>query len=241
MKKNNKLLWGLFFIAAAVMVVINQLGFFINLSVWSLLVVIMMVPVITHGIRHRNFFNIFFGLAILLIIFQHPLGIQKLVPWTVLAAALLLSIGFSILIKPKHRGCHHSQHWGEYWAERHNSSADGAHSDDYDDEVNSSVSFGESSKYVHSENFRAARLDCSFGHLSVYFDGATLHPDGAEIFVNLSFGSVELYLPHSWNTQIGIDTSLAAVDEKPRQEISVGPPVRIIGAVSVGAVEITYI
>lgn len=236
--KGKKVLWGGFFIAAAVLIVINQMGYFTGIGLWSLLLTILVVPIIGHGIRHRNFFNIFFGVAFLLIIYERPLGIGELVPWTVLVAALLLSIGFTILFKPKYKG------W-EHRIDMHRGKGCGEYSDqeiiDSEDEVNCSVSLGDSSKYVHSTALQRGRIDCSLGHLSVYFDHAALHPNGAEIRVDCSLGGMELYIPRDWNVQINVDAALSGVTETPRREPGTGPILLITGSVSLGSLEIKYI
>jgi len=239
MKRNN-IMWGFFFIAAAALVVINQMGYFAGIGLWSLLLTILLIPVIGFGIRSRNFFNIFFGTAFLLIIYERPLGIQALVPWTVLAAALLLSIGFSILFRPNFKNWTHSDHWHANWGSHHSYES----AEDVDangSEVNCYVSFGDSSKYIHSDSFQKGYCECNLGHLSVYFDNVELHPNGAEITMNCSLGSMELYLPRHWNVKINVDAILGGVDEMPRREIPHGPTVTISGQVRLGALEIKYI
>ncbi len=53
-----------------------------------------------------------------------------------------------------------------------------------------SNSFGTTTKYVNSNN-----LECSFGEMKVYFDNAVVQNKSVEICVDVSFGSVELYIP----------------------------------------------
>ncbi|MGL6202030.1 MAG: LiaF transmembrane domain-containing protein [Lachnospiraceae bacterium] len=240
--RTNKLLWGLFFIAAAVLVVLNQLGYSNGISLWGLLVTILLLPVVFYGILHRNFFNFFFGIAFLLIVYQHPLGIERLVPWTVLAAALFLSIGFSIIIKPKGTPFWHGD-WHGHWGSRTNTSEYTEYTEHVDvdgNEVNCRVSMSGSIKYLHSDSLQKGSFECSLGSLKVYFDNVVLHPDGADIYVNCSLGSVELFIPRNWPVMINVDSALGGVDEKPRRDIPSGPPLRIHGSVKLGALEIKY-
>jgi len=238
--KTNKILWGLFFIAAAALVILNQLGFSTGISLWGLLITIILLPVIFYGLVRRNFFNFFFGIAFLLIVYQHPLGIQRLVPWTVLAAALLLSIGFSIIFKPKYL---HGNHWGGHWGS-HSSNHDYAETTEHLDidgsEVSCNVSMAGSVKYLHSDSLQRGRFECSLGYLKVYFDNVELHPDGADLYVNCSLGSIELFVPRHWPVMLNVDTALAGVDEAPRRESTYGPALRITGNVKLGALEIKY-
>lgn len=240
--KKSKLLWGLFFIAAALLVVINQMGYFTGIGLWSLLITVVMIPVIGHGVRYRNFFNIFFGIAIILIVFEQPLGIGRLVPWTVLAAALFLSIGFSIIIKPKYQHWHHAEYWNDEWRKHSHEHYESTEHIDIDgSDVSCRVSMGGSSKYLHSDSLQKGYFDCSLGYLKVYFDSVELNPDGAEIFVNCSLGSMELYIPRTWNVRINVDATLAGVSETPRRDATFGPTLTISGSVRLGAVEIKYI
>lgn len=237
--KLSKIMWGLFFIAAAALLVMNGMGFNIGLNLWSLLLTIVLIPTIVMGIMKRNFFNLFFGLGFLLIVYQHPLGIERLVPWTVLAAALLLSIGFSILFKPKYTGSSFS-----YTDKTHcGSSETTEHINSEDDEVSCRVNFGGGTKYIYSDSFQRGYFECSFGGLSVFFDNVVLHPNGAEIMVDCSFGAIELYIPREWNLVLDVDAMLGAVDAaKYRNNIqSSGPLVTIKGNVKLGAIEIKYI
>lgn len=239
--KTKKLLWGVFFIAAAILIVVNQLGYFMGINLWGLLFTVLVVPVVVSGLYRRNFFNVFFGIAIWLIVFARPLGITPLVPWTVLFAALFLSIGFSILVKPRYRfGNHH--HLGRSWME-HNHNYTEYETVDYVDgnEVNCCVSLGGSCKYLHSDSLEKGRLECSLGYLKVYFDNVQLHPDGTAIFVDCSLGSMELYLPRDWQVIINVDSMLGNISEQHHMNSGNGPVLTITGYVKMGNIDIKYI
>jgi len=240
--KTNKILWGLFFIAAAALIVLNQLGFSTGISLWSLLITVILLPVVVLGLARRNFPNFFFGIAFLLIVYQHPLGIERLVPWTVLAAALLLSIGFSIIFKPRYFPFHHN-HWDGEWTSHTRTdeySETTEHVDVDGSEVNCRVSLAGSVKYLHSDSLQKGNFECSLGYLKVYFDNVELHPNGADLYVNCSLGSMELFIPRSWPVMLDVDTSLGSVNETPRREAPTGPTLRINGRVSMGSLEIKY-
>ena len=84
-KNSGKILWGLFFILAAVYVVVSKLWIMPEISVFS----------------NVNFWEILFSIAFICIIYDDWLGITALTPWTVLGAALLGSIGLSLIFKKK--------------------------------------------------------------------------------------------------------------------------------------------
>ncbi len=99
--RGKNVFWGIFFIAMAVIVVASKIGILPDVGVFSILASAVLVWVVVDGIRHRNFYEAIFAAAFLLIIYDEPLGIEGLTPWTVLVAALLLSIGFSLLFGTK--------------------------------------------------------------------------------------------------------------------------------------------
>lgn len=238
--KAKKLLWGVFFIAAAILIVVNQLGYQTGINLWGLLFTIVVIPVVTTGLYHRNFFNVFFGIAVWLIVFAKPLGITALVPWTILIAALFLSIGFSILVKPKNRLKEH--HDRERVRNEHNHHYTGNETVDHVDgnEINCYVSMSGSCKYLHSDNLQTGRMECCMGYLKVYFDNVRLHPDGAAIYVDCSLGRMEIYLPRDWQVMINIDNMLGNVDEQQHINPANGPVLTIEGNVKLGNIEIKY-
>lgn len=234
--KTRNWLWGIFFICAAALLVMNQLGYFIGIGLFSLLFTIILVPIIVKSIVRLNFFGIFFPTSLLLIIFDRPLGIQALTPWTVIIASILLSIGLSVIFKPKSFGHHGYVH--HHHNHNHPEEVIG-HVDD--DNVNCTVSFSSRSQYLHSDHLQKARLSCSFGSLKVFFDNTQLDVDGAELYVNCSFGTIELYIPKEWNIIYDVGTSVASIDEKNHHDPSNGPMVKVSGDVSFGSISVTYV
>ena len=100
-KNSGKILWGLFFILAAVYVVVSKLWIMPEISVFSVLLTVFFIWLFLNGIRNVNFWEILFSIAFICIIYDDWLGITALTPWTVLGAALLGSIGLSLIFKKK--------------------------------------------------------------------------------------------------------------------------------------------
>lgn len=86
----------MFFILAGVALILDRTGLLGSVSVWSVVISLLLVPVIVTSVRHLNFWGIFFPMAIMAILFDETLGIEKFTPWPVLGAALLLSVGFHL-------------------------------------------------------------------------------------------------------------------------------------------------
>ena len=100
-KNSGKILWGLFFILAAVYVVVSKLWIMPEVSVFSILLTVFFIWLFLNGIRNVNFWEILFSIAFICIIYDDQLGITALTPWTVLGAALLGSIGLSLIFKKR--------------------------------------------------------------------------------------------------------------------------------------------
>ncbi len=232
--KNRNWFWGLFFIVAGVLVIVNRLGYFTNINLFSLILTLFLIPILVKSILRLHFPGVLFPVAFLCMIYAKPLGMEALVPWPVLFAAFFGSIGLSILFhKPRHF-FHHR--FSEERHERFEEIIDGP-----DDEVvNCYVSFGSSIKYVNSENLKKATIGASFGALKVYFDNTKISSEGATINIDASFAAIELYIPKNWNTLNQLSVSLSGVEEKNRKEGVSGPTVRLVGEVSFSGIEIIY-
>ena len=68
--KNKNLIWGLFFILAGVALILDRTGLLGSVSVWSVVISLLLVPVIVTSVRHLNFWGIFFPIAIMAILFD---------------------------------------------------------------------------------------------------------------------------------------------------------------------------
>lgn len=224
--------WGLFFILAAIFILLNQFGYFTQISLFSLICTIILIPIILKSCYYLNFSGILFPLAILCIIYAEPLGITNLTPWPVLAIALFGSIGLSLIFGSySHHTCHH--HREENFGEVIDSPDENI--------VHFDVHFGSSIKYIHTDHLQQANINCSFGAAKVYFDHATLAPEGAQIHLDVSFSGVELYIPKSWHVVNKTAVFLGGIEEKNKNMQAEGPIVTLVGKVSFSGLDILYI
>ena len=79
-KNSGKILWGLFFILAAVYVVVSKLWIMPEISVFSVLLTVFFIWLFLNGIRNVNFWEILFSIAFICIIYDDWLGITALTP-----------------------------------------------------------------------------------------------------------------------------------------------------------------
>lgn len=236
--KSKNLFWGLYLILAAVLLVFAQLNWFEGKDLFKLAVFILLAPGIIKSALSFMFAGVFFPLAIIVIVLQ----VTNLSIWVVLLAALLLTIGCHLVFgSPRfaHNFAGGINCCGGDW-EKHHEHFDTVVNSPDDDIVDYGVKFGSSIKYINSDNFKRANLRSSFGALKVYFDNAKISPEGAEIYLDVSFGAAELYIPKSWKIMNNANVSLAGIEEKGRYERD-ATPVKLLGNVTFAGVEIIYI
>ena len=228
--KKERVFWGLFFTIAAVLMLVGNLGFFKGFSLISIVLTIFFAATLLKSLFHRNVPGVLFSLAFLVIVHGKILGLEAITPWPVLGAALFGSIGAAFFYRPRHRYFHRS-HWEE------NETIETITEND----MEFRSAFGSSIKYVNSDDFKRARLDCSFGGLKVYFDNALIQNDQAIIEIQASFSGVELYIPKGWNLVNHIEAAFGGVEEKNMNASGGSPVVTLVGSVSFAGVTIIYI
>lgn len=233
MKKDN-LFWGLFLIAAAVLILVAKLGAFPDMSIMKIFWTLVFTVALVDSVVNLAFPGVFFSLAFLGIIYDKELGITAITPWTILFVALLLSIGVSLIYTPKKKMKKASRR-----------EIDGGDFVVFDEEdgkqFDFSSSFAGSIKYVNSDNFESANIDAKFAGMKVYFDNAIIQNGHATVNLNVSFAGVELYIPKNWRIDNQMSSSFGGVEEKNSNNGADGPILTLRGNVSLGGVTILYV
>lgn len=234
--RKQKIFWGIFFIVAALLIIISKLGLMPDVGVFSIFATIILLWLFIQGLKHVNFYEIMFAIAFLCIIYDEPLGIEALTPWTVLTAALLLSIGLSMLFHSKRKYHHNVNISGK----NHNSF--GESSEQFSDEsLVCENNFGAIIRYVNSNNFRDAHLENNFGSLTVYFDNAIIQGDSAQVSIENSFGATALYIPKEWKVVTNLEHSFGSIDEYGASIGSSVTTLYIQGETNFGHIELHYV
>ncbi|AQS05779.1 putative membrane protein [Clostridium beijerinckii] len=233
MMKKERVFWGILFILAGIFMVISKLGYFPDINAFSLILTVFLVVIIAKSIPNLNFSGILFPIAFICIIYARQLGITAITPWTVLMAALFGSIGLSMIFHKHVNWIHHNHVHEDYKFEKI----------DIEDEGNIIFrnSFGACIKYINTNEFEQADLNCSFGAMKVYFDNAVMSSENAIVRVNASFSGVELYIPRTWKVDNKTNVFLGSVDEKNRNNERSTNTLTLVGDVSFSGVEIIYI
>lgn len=231
--KKERFFWGVLFIVIGIFLIISKLGYFPNVNAFSLLLTVLLVVVIVKSIYHLNFAGILFPIAFICIIYDKQLGITSITPWTVLIAALLGSIGLSMIFHKHIEWCNTKCIHEDYEFDKI----------DVEDEghIRFKTSFGGSIKYINSNKFEQADFKCSFGALKVYFDNAVMSNNNAVVRLDASFSGVELYVPKSWKLENKANVFLGAVDEKNRSNETTTNILTLVGDINFTGVEIIYI
>ena len=239
MKNGKKFFWGILFLLAAAAIIAGQLGYLKGFGFWSVLLSLGILGLLIDGIRKRSWGQILFSLAFLCIVNAGALGLERIAPWPVLGAAFLGTIGLNLLIPGK-----------KSWLRHANAAriSDNSGAEEYEisqeeggsENVRCEVSFHSIVKYLHCPALRRASLECSFGSLSLYFSDVELFEGRAHADVDVSFGSMELYVPANWRVINNVSSSFghSALDESPLKPDADAPVLTVSGDVSFSSLEI---
>ena len=234
MKKEN-VFWGLFFILGGIFLIVSRLDLLGDFSFFTVFLTILFIAWLARSLRYLEFGGILFSLAFLCILYDDFLGIEKLTPWPILGAAAFGAIGLSIIFKDRHM-----RNGSCYVEHPHHGSKTENYEEVTDSQFVFSTSFSSSVKYVKSDDFKNARINCSFGEMKVYFDDAMIQNGEAVIDLNVKFGGAELFIPKTWSVMNHANAAFGAIEEKNRNASTGTPVVKLIGDVSFGGVTIIY-
>ena len=103
------------------------------------------------------------------------------------------------------------------------------------------VSFSTVTKYLNDQHFTHGSADVSLGQASVYFDNCYIEGSSAQFDVDVSLGSLSLYVPSDWRVHINVDNSLSAIQHQENPSNLTSKDFYIKGEVSLGNLEIIYV
>lgn len=234
MKKNN-IFWGVVLVLLAVLIIVSEMGFVEGIGFWTVVFSVIFGAMLIRGIIKFDMTQILFSLAFLCIAWDDVLGIEAITPWPVLLAALLGSIGFSMIFGGKKKKI-----YKEKFRSSHNATCDTVEQD-YGEEVKCAVSFGSIVKYIKSENLKTVNASVSFGSASIYLDNAKAPSGEVVINIDSSFGGVELFVPKNWFVTNNMQNSFGGIDIENNNNGANEVNVILIGSASFAGVSVTYI
>lgn len=229
--KNKNLFWGVLLILTAIFIVFDALGYFNHIGIIKIVFTAILAGITVKGILNINFPLILFPISFICILYSSELGITSLTPWPILLTALLLSMGLSLIFNKPNYICKLGHHKNNTKIINESDSS----------AINCDVSFGSIVKYINTDDFKIANIDCSLGAAKIYFDNAIITGSSATINLDVSFGGVELYVPKNWNIIQKANVSFGGIDEKNKRGAGEGPTVNLYGEINFSGVTIYYI
>ena len=103
------------------------------------------------------------------------------------------------------------------------------------------VTFSAVTKYLNDQQFTHGSADVSLGQASVYFDNCRIEGPSAQFDVDVSLGSLSLYVPSDWRVHVNVDNSLSSVQHEENPGNLTSKDFYIKGDVSLGNLEIIYV
>ncbi|WP_294375109.1 LiaF transmembrane domain-containing protein [uncultured Clostridium sp.] len=232
--KHNRIFMGLIFIFAAIVLLLEKLGFLGHINVWPLILTIFLVIIIVKNIHPLNFSGILFPIAFLCIIYDKQLGIENLTPWTVLLSAALGSIGLSIIFPDKSHRIFASNNYSKDYE------FDVIDKEDEDNIVQKTL-FSGITKYINSNDFKQADLECTCGGMEIYFDRANIKNGKAIVKIKSTCSGIELFVPKEWDIENHLVTTLSGVETKNKNIPDGSATLVLIGEITLTGVTIIFI
>lgn len=114
---------------------------------------------------------------------------------------------------------------------------------DTEDESNvvQKTSFAGTTKYINSEDFKQADLECSFGAMEIYFDKANVKDGKAIVRINGYCAGIKLFIPKSWSVENNIEAFLSGIEQKNKNESDGLTTLILIGETKLSGIEIEFI
>lgn len=231
--ENSRLSGGIYLIVCGIALIVYKLGYFSDTNIFTISLMISLVCIIIRSALKANFAGILFPIALICIEYDEQLGITAITPWTVLIAALLGSIGLSMVFNKHPKWSRRKSNWDSSKFNTIDTKDEGY--------IKLKTSFAGSIKYINTNKFEQADLKCNFGAMKVYFDNAVLHEGKGIVNIESCFSGIELYIPRNWTIEDISTTFLGAITEKNRNEGTADNILTICGCIDFSGVEIIYI
>ena len=229
--KTKNVFWGLGFLFAAALIILDVVGVIPSLlsavgevSVFSIILGFILLFWVFERLVKGKLPEIFFPLAFIFMLFEKNIaflcGLESkdiVNNWLVLLVALLLHLGFDLLLPSrrthrKHKKC----------------------------TVSKNSTLTSSTVYVDCADFTPNTVSNRLGECTVYFQNANEYQGGQTLTVSNSLGSMTINVPVTWTVIVDVDNSLGDLDA-PLYNDNGGPVLYIKGDNHLGALEIVLV
>ena len=265
MKKRNYF-WGFVLVLMAVCLIAGQYDVFEGISLWKIVLSILGGAVVLDGLVNLSIEGVVIGGVILCFLWKNQLGLRDLSGWTILLAAILLTIGLKIIFHPfkmKIDAWKMRRKMRKYDRQIAAGNKKGSQAGEkdwkghYHDAMNQDFTenkqgydgsyvmlkrnFGGGIEYIRSNDFQCADIQLAFSGLKVYFDDAVIQGTEATLCIATNFSGLELYIPSEWAVEDQLHYFAGGTEVKQRpQNIAPTKTLRLEGNVAFGGVTIQY-
>ena len=73
-------------------------------------------------------------------------------------------------------------------------------------------SLGNRTQYVKINNMKRGTIDNALGQMTVYFDGTTVDPSGANLDIDNGMGSLSIYFPKEFRVEFKCDNGMGKIN-----------------------------
>ena len=242
-KTFSRILWAIFFLACAALLVASKMGVVsVKIGFWLFAGTVIFASSLLYSLLKLNITGAIFSIAFLLILYADPLGIARLSPWTILIAATLISVGLNLLFGKKIHPNISITRVADLSSK--DKVLDGNFSTSSQNDAGSHVridqTMSDTSRYVHSKDLETIELNSKLSDVYLYLDDAEAAGEQVFLDLNVTMSDVVIYLPRSWRVSNTLSPLLSEVDVKGASEGS-GPTLIVRGQVSLSEVAIKYV
>ena len=237
--------WGIFFLAAAALVVVNQMGILTyKLGFWAIIGTIIFALSLIDGLINRRITESVFSVAFLLMIFAQPLHITKLVPWTILLAAVLISIGLGIIFRNRFHTVVYANKKIKDFRNKRESISDHIFTDTVSNENGAHVvidqTMSDTSRYIHSKELETIDVRGKMGDINIYLDDAKAAGDTVVMNLDVTMTDLNVYVPSSWQVESNLGPTFGSLEIEGTSNGG-GPTLIIQGRASMSDVDVKYV
>lgn len=247
MKSTNhlagRIFWAVLILGGGVLLTLSALGTALPGKTLEILGSLLLLGIAVSSAVKLRFFFTFLPLAGMAYIWKDFIGFPQMQLWPMLGAGALVGIGLSVLFHRKHEWPdrkHFHIHRGDDDDEECKDVTGESTTEtlDADESVKIEASFGEQTKYIHSERLKKVDLSCNFASVKAFFDQCKVDPEGLTIQISGNFGGIELMLPRTWAVENKISSFAAAVNEEGRETSPSDGKVTLVGSLNFAEVKI---
>jgi hypothetical protein len=203
----KNILRGLAIIAFAVCLLLSKSNIITDVPMVRIAICIIMGLWAVEQIIEKQVVGASIPLGVIACLFREEIGFGNVNYALIMFAFILIGVGLSFVFGKKphvvveHNGKEHI--WdghgaSEYWEE------DGVF--DLDN------SLGSKTQYLTIHDLKKGSIDNALGSMKVYFNGTTVHPDGAVLDIDNGMGSLSIYFPKEFRVAFNCENGMGKIN-----------------------------